>query len=177
MVFYVPITWLPDVLREGGMATSEAGWMVSIMQLVAIPAAFIAPTLAERLSSQRVVLVGAAASSGAGILGLLFFPESGVLPAMILLGFGQGSCISLALTLFSLRAPDPARAAELSSMAQSVGYLLAALGPSAFGILHDLSGSWSIPLLVLLAVTVALALSGVGAGRDATVPASDPAPE
>jgi CP family cyanate transporter-like MFS transporter len=169
LIFYVAITWLPAILRDGGLAAAQAGWMVSIMQFVSIPAALIAPVIAERVPSQRAVLVCAAASSAAGILGLILFADAGALPWVILLGLGQGSCISLALTLFSLRAPDSGRAAELSSMAQSVGYLLAAAGPSVFGLLRDLSGSWSVPLAALLAVTVALAAAGMGAGRDKRV--------
>ncbi|CAN5278127.1 MFS transporter [soil metagenome] len=175
-IFYVSITWLPSILREEGLATAQAGWMVSIMQFVAIPAALIAPVIAERLTSQRLVLVCAAASSAAGITGLLLFAGATVLPWIILLGVGQGACISLALTLFSLRAPDSGRAAELSSMAQSVGYLLAALGPAAFGILRDLSGSWSAPLASLLGIAFALAFVSLGAGRDKLVPVSGTAP-
>ncbi len=171
VVFYVSITWLPAILRDGGLAAAQAGWMVSIMQLVAIPAAFFAPVLAERGASQRMVIVCASTLSGVGILGLLLSAGgAGVILCVILLGLGQGACISLALTLFALRAPDPGRAAELSSMSQTFGYLLAAAGPPAFGLLHEASGSWSLPLLALLAVTVGLAASGLGAGRDALVP-------
>lgn len=177
VIFYVAITWLPAILMKEGLGTSQAGWMVSLMQVVAIPAALLAPIIAERSASQRTVLVCAAGLSGAGILGLLLFAGSGLLPWVILLGLGQGSCISLALTLFALRAPDAGRAAELSSMAQSVGYLLAAAGPPLFGLLSDLSGSWSVPLLALLAAAVALAASGLGAGRNAHVPASQPRPD
>jgi CP family cyanate transporter-like MFS transporter len=170
-IFYVSITWLPSILREEGLATVQAGWLVSIMQFVSIPASLIAPVIAERLPSQRLVLFCAAASSAAGITGLLLFAGATILPWVILLGVGQGACISLALTLFSLRSPDSGRAAELSSMAQSLGYLLAALGPAGFGALRDLSGSWALPLASLLGVAVALAFASLGAGRDKLVSA------
>src|SRR5690606_15313982 len=39
---------------------------------------------------------------------------------------------------------------RLSGMAQTAGYLLAAAGPFLIGALHEASGSWSAPLLVLL---------------------------
>ena len=108
-------------------------------------------------------------SSGAGILGLLL--SGGVLTVLwvSLLGLGQGASISLALTLFALRTADAAGAAALSGMAQSAGYLLAAAGPFLFGVLHDLTRSWSLPLALLFAVTVALLFAGLGAGRDAYV--------
>jgi CP family cyanate transporter-like MFS transporter len=54
-------------------------------------------------------------------------------------------------------------------MAQSVGYLLAAGGPALFGLPHDLTGGWTVPLAGLVAVAAALVPAGLGAGRDAQV--------
>jgi CP family cyanate transporter-like MFS transporter len=50
-------------------------------------------------------------------------------------------------------------------MAQSVGYSVAAVGPVLLGLLHDLTGGWTIPLLVLVALTLTQAAVGTGAGR------------
>ena len=173
VVFYVCITWLPAIVREDGLSAAQAGWMVFLMQIVGIPASLVAPVIAERFRSQRLPLVAAASASGAGILGLMFSGGAATPLWAAFLGLGQGACISLALTLFALRAPDAGRAAELSSMAQSVGYLLSATGPAAFGLLYDVSGGWTAPLAALLAVTVCLAVSGIGAGRDARVAPSE----
>ena len=143
------------------------------MHNVGIPASLVAPVIAERFRSQRLPLVAAASASGVGLLGLMLSGGAVTPLWAAFLGLGQGACISLALTLFALRSPDAGRAAELSSMAQSVGYLLAAAGPAAFGLLYDVSGGWIAPLAALLAVTVCLAASGIGAGRDARVAPSE----
>ena len=87
----------------------------------------------------------------------------------VLLGLGQGACLSLALMFFILRTSDARSAAELSGMAQSVGYFLAALGPILFGGLHDLTHGWTIPLVVLIIVTLILLSMGLSAGRDVMV--------
>jgi len=58
-------------------------------------------------------------------------------------------------------------------MGQSVGYLLAAGGPFLFGVLRDATGSWKVPLALLLAVTVCLLIAGLGAARDARVGAAN----
>ena len=169
IVFYVSITWLPAILRDGGLDAATAGWMVSLMQLIGIPATLFVPMLAARMRSQSALAAAAAALSGSGILGLQF--AGGALSALpvLLLGLGQGAAISLALTLFALRAPDAAGAAALSGMAQTVGYLLAAAGPPLFGVLHDLTHGWTVPLILLFAITVCMLLAGLGAGRDALV--------
>jgi CP family cyanate transporter-like MFS transporter len=54
-------------------------------------------------------------------------------------------------------------------MGQAIGYLLAACGPVLFGSLHDSTGGWRVPLLVLVGVAAAHTLIGLRAGRDAHV--------
>jgi CP family cyanate transporter-like MFS transporter len=107
--------------------------------------------------------------SGAGVLGLLVAGSTAGALWVVLLGLGQGACFSLALTFFALRAPDSEHAAALSGMAQSFGYLLAAAGPFLFGVLRDASHAWTVPLVLLLAITGCLLIAGLGAARDAQV--------
>jgi CP family cyanate transporter-like MFS transporter len=54
-------------------------------------------------------------------------------------------------------------------MAQCLGYILAAAGPFAVGALHDLTGGWTVPLVVLLVLLVPQAVVGALAGRDKSV--------
>jgi CP family cyanate transporter-like MFS transporter len=125
--------------------------------------------LAGRRPSQHGVVVAAVTLTGAGVLGLLVAAGTATAFWVVLLGLGQGACFSLALTFFALRAPDSEHAAALSGMAQSVGYLLAAVGPFLFGVLRDATRAWTIPLALLFAVTVCLLIVGLGAARDAHV--------
>ena len=167
--YYATLTWLPEILREGGTGAEAAGWLLALSQAVAIPAMFVAPVAAGRRPSQRGVVAASVALIGAGVLGLLLFGAGGGVLWVTLLGLGQGACFSLALTLFALRAADPEQATALSGMAQSFGYLLAALGPPLFGFLRDATGSWTLPLALLLVITACLLAAGLGAGRDARV--------
>ena len=175
LAYYVTLTWLPEILREDGMDATRAGWMLALSQAVAIVTMFVAPVIAGRRPSQQGVVVAAVSLSGAGTLGLLIAGSIGSVLWVVLLGLGQGACFSLALTFFALRAADSQHAAALSGMAQTFGYLLAAGGPSLFGVLRDATHSWAVPLVVLLAITVCLLIAGLGAARDAHVAA--PAPE
>lgn len=54
------------------------------------------------------------------------------------------------MMFFSLRTQNANEAAELSGMAQSLGYLLSAIGPVLFGWLHDVTHSWTAPLCMLV---------------------------
>jgi CP family cyanate transporter-like MFS transporter len=168
--YYVVLTWLPEILQEEvGVSASQAGWMLALAQVVVIPAMFIAPVLADRRPSQYSVVVVAVTLTGVGTLGLLVAASTATVLWIVLLGLGQGACFSLALTFFALRAPDSEHAAALSGMAQSIGYLLAAGGPFLFGLLRDATHAWTAPLTLLVAVTVCLLITGLGAARDAHV--------
>ena len=168
--YYVVLTWLPEILQEeAGMSAAQAGWMLALAQAVGIASIFLAPVLAGRRPSQYGVVVAAVTLTGAGALGLLAAAEVVTALWVVLLGLGQGACFSLALTFFALRAPDSEHAAALSGMAQSVGYLLAAVGPFLFGVLRDVTHAWTVPLALLFAVAVCLLIVGLGAARDAHV--------
>jgi CP family cyanate transporter-like MFS transporter len=168
--YYVTLTWLPEILQEeAGMDASRAGWMLALAQAVGIASMFLAPVLAGRRPSQHGVVVAAVTLAGSGALGLLVAADTVSALWVVLLGLGQGACFSLALTFFALRAPDSEHAATLSGMAQSVGYLLAAVGPFLFGVLRDATHAWSVPLALLFAVAVCLLITGLGAARDAHV--------
>lgn len=167
MIFYCMVAWMPDILINQGMEASRAGWTLSLMQLALIPMTFVGSVLAGRRPDQRFLVALGAGSTLVGLTGLLFLASSNfVYPFIIILGIGGGFNFSLAMMFFSLRTRKPAQAASLSGMGQSIGYLLAAFGPMFFGYLRDISHSWTLPLTVLLAMTILCWLSGHGASRD-----------
>ncbi|WP_338471685.1 MFS transporter [Niallia sp. XMNu-256] len=172
MVFYILITWLPEILKGQGFSPDQSGWYLSIMQMAVLPVTFIAPILAGRMSNQRLLVIITSSSLLTGILGLLYGSMNFIGLWVVLLGMGSGFSFSLAMMFFSLRTENAKQAAELSGMAQSVGYLLAATGPTLFGYLNDITGSATIPLLLLTGVTIALMLVGLGAGRNRVIHAN-----
>ena len=168
LVFYVLITWLPEILKQQGASLDQSGWYLSILLLAVLPVTFIAPILAGRMANQRPLVAIMCSSLFIGILGLLFGSMNLIIVWVILLGIGSGLSFSLAMMFFSLRTENASQAAALSGMAQSVGYLLAATGPTIFGYLYDITGQ-TIPLLLLLGVTGLLFIVGLGAGRNQVI--------
>lgn len=168
-LFYVLVAWLPEILKSQGASFDQSGWFVSIMQLSVLPVTFIAPILAGRMTNQRLLVTITSICFFAGIMGLLYGSVQWMLVSVILLGVGAGFSFGLAMIFFGLRTDDAQQAAELSGMAQSVGYLLAATGPMIFGYLHDLTNSWHTPLLILVGVSLLLFMVGLGAGRNKKV--------
>lgn len=171
-LFYVVVSWLPNMLRDEGLGAAHAGLLLSIALLFGLPGSLIAPMLAARMRDQRPLPIATAGLWALGALGVLWLPPSLVAAAMVSMGLAQGIGFGLSLTLIVLRSPDGAHAAALSGMVQSIGYLLAALGPVAVGILHDVTHGWTVPLAVLVGVSGSLLLTGLGAARPGMVGAA-----
>lgn len=127
------------------------------------------PVLAGRSANQRWLVIITVVSMVTGFSGLLLL-NTALLPLWILLtGIGSGATISLALTFFVLRSHNAQQAAELSGMAQSIGYLLAATGPTLFGFIHDVTGSWGVPLFLLIIFSLLLLFTGLKAASQGYV--------
>ncbi|MEV7419312.1 MFS transporter [Streptomyces sp. NPDC089919] len=164
LMFYVLVSWLPAVMRDSGYGAAEAGLMMSVMLAIGIPLGFVVPVVAARLSDQRPLVAGIAALKVTGMAGLLLDPGSAWV-WVVVLGVATGSAFPLAITLLGLRSPDPVTAARLSGLAQTFGYLVAGTGPVAIGMLHDATGDWDRPLLVLMALAVPGTWCGLRAAR------------
>jgi CP family cyanate transporter-like MFS transporter len=76
-----------------------------------------------------------------------------------------GGTFGLALLFIVLRSHDTDSATELSGMAQSIGYIVAATGPIIFGSIFDLTGSWTYPMMLLFATALFKLSMGMGAGK------------
>ena len=163
--FYAIVSWLPTIYRDAGFSAQDAGLLLSVSTLMGAPASLITPTLAARAPDQRIHALAVGVITGAGLLGVLLSPTSLPWVWASLIGIGNGASFPLALTLMVLRTRSSFDTARLSAMAQSFGYLIAATGPVMVGALHDLTGTWSLSLTVVLALLVPQTLFGIGAGR------------
>lgn len=177
--FYAMSAWIPTIFVDAGRTPAEGGLLLSLAGFVGLVFSATAPSFAMRRPSQSAVVVTTTLFYVVGYVGLLAAPGSLAALWMVVLGIAQGSNIALGLLLITLRSPDTEHTAELSAMAQGIGYTLAALGPFALGALHDASGGWTLPIVVMLVLVVPLVIVGWGAGRDRHVlgPASPAAPE
>ncbi|MCQ6277153.1 MFS transporter [Bacillus sp. V3B] len=166
-LFYVTIAWLPEILHNQGVHMERAGWLLSLLQFVGLPFSFLVPVIAGRFRSQQWIVVVLGLFSFFGFGGLLLGSSYPVMMVSIIaMGIGLGGSFPLALTFLGMRARDARQAAELSGMAQAIGYVLAAIGPMFIGYLYDFTHLWTIPLITLMIVTALLILFGVYAGRD-----------
>ncbi len=162
---YIVFGWLPSILIGRGLSPTEAGLVLSGSVIVQLISSLGAPWLATRGKDQRLAIVIVMLVTLMGLFGCLYAPLEGLWGWAILLGLGQGGTFALALTLIVLRSKDAHVAANLSSMAQGVGYTLASMGPFAVGVVHDLTGGWSAVGWIFAVLGGGAILFGLKAGR------------
>lgn len=169
LAFYVVLAWLPEILQGRGIDENTAGWLLSLSQGTGVLGTLIIPIWAEKIDDQRKLVWYLVILEMVSIAGLMV-PESflvGIWASLI--GFSLGGSFGLALLFIVMRTHDTETATELSGMAQSIGYLLAATGPTLFGALHDLTHTWFIPLLLLFIVAIFKIVTGIIAGKPVNV--------
>ncbi|MDL2191884.1 MFS transporter [Cobetia sp. LC6] len=169
LLFYTVNSWLPSMLADNGFSAEKAGSLHGLLQLAsALPGLVLVP-LMPRLKDQRLIAFATPCMSLAGFIGLWLMPEWALM-WVLLLGAGSGASFILALSFMGLRARDAMQSASLSSMAQTLGYLLAAMGPPLIGALYDMQGNWQLALMVCAVLSVLMAGVGWQAGRDRQLP-------
>ncbi len=162
--FYMLLTWLAPLSISLGRSEVVAGIDVMLYQILGIVGSLALPfALRGRLKRWTPALVPTFAIIAA--IGLITAP-GGVLVWACLSGLSAGGALAMSLTLMAERARDSSTSVALSGMSQSVGYVIAALGPIAFGALHALTGGWALSLLLLVAVLLGQGVVGLFVGRD-----------
>ncbi len=169
LLFYCLAAWLPKVMQTWGMSVEDSGWILSYVQFAQLPMTFIGAIIASKMNNQKLLALVVGVLFMVGIGGILLFRTDYILLWCILIGLASGLAFSLSMLFFVLRTRSTVQSAELSGMAQSFGYLIAACGPPIFGALFDLSKDWMYSLLFLFIMSVTLLISGIIAGRDTWV--------
>ncbi|WP_173056907.1 MFS transporter [Phytohabitans houttuyneae] len=161
---YATMGWLAQLFRDSGYRPQTAGLLLAGVTAVGIPVALVMPALAMRLRSLRPLVLALSAMMIASYVGLILAPHGGAVAWVVLLSIGQGA-FPLALVTIGLRARTPEGTVALSAFTQSLGYLIAALGPLVVGALYEITGGWNIPIGFLIAAALAQTVAGLAVAR------------
>ena len=166
MQAYSIFGWFSQLWRDNGYDAGQAGALVGIVAAVSIPISLWLPSAVARRDNQVSLILSVLGCYLVGYGMLLVDAHAFAIPAALLIGVG--CCIfPLVLTLIGLRARTPDGTAALSGFTQSLGYLMAALGPFLVGTIYDATGSWTTPLWLLLLLVLPLMAAGAYVGRPA----------
>jgi CP family cyanate transporter-like MFS transporter len=164
-VTFLVMGWLPAILRDAGLSATTAGSCLALAMAMGLPMMWLVPRWTLRWRHHTPLVILLAVPLAVGVAGLLLAPTAAPWVWAFSLGLGMGG-LALALTSIALRAGhDPDVTTGLSAMVQGVGYLLAGVGALGCGLLHSITGSWWLPLTVILVIIGGQVVTGVLAVR------------
>ena len=164
LTFYTTSTWLPTAFVEVGLDAGGAGGLTSLVNVVAIPFALLAPIGMRRGMAHILAPLGPLLAA-VGVAVLLIAGSGGVLAVAVLVGISQGACLGVAYGQIVEYAASPEHAASVSAVTSAIGIALAALGPLAFGFGLEASGSYVVPMVGLAVVILLQGAVGLRTGR------------
>lgn len=154
--------WLPKILESRGFDAVSAGYWASIPNLVGIVGALTLPRLVRpehRIWAVALMLTVSAVATVMVALG------SGpvLLAALVLQGFVRNS-VTPFLMLLMMESPAVGAAAmgAAGGLFFTIGEIGGFSGPSAMGLLLDLTGGFTLGLFVLAAVLLTMAVACAG---------------
>lgn len=153
--YYGINAWLPDSYVERGWSTGSAGSLLAVLNLVAIPAAFVVPWLSDRAGTRRHWLVAMGTTFAVGMSGVVLVPGAAY-AWVVALGIASGGMFALVLTLPLDLEHAPGRVGALVGMMLGLGYTIGAVSPFLLGAVRDATGSFTTSLWLLAAFAVLL---------------------
>lgn len=160
LLSYVIMGWLPAIGTDAGLPEERAGLLLGIAMLVGVPATMIVVALTRGVKRMRVAFIFIGVTSMIGSLGMLVAPT--VMPEIwaVFLGLGM-SGFPVVIALIASIGRDAVESARVSTLVQASGYTVATVGPLGAGALYQLSGGWSVVLVLLIVCAVLQCVIGL----------------
>lgn len=162
-VYYLTITWLPTYESDHGTSAATAGWHLFAYQLVGNLCGLLIGVPLDRSRQQSGLAALVSVWMTGAVTGMILLPDAMLLWSL-LGGVAAGTSLVTALSLIGLRSRTHSSTVQLSGMAQSIGYLIAAAATMGAGVVVDLAGSRTV-IIGMAAITVVQTVFGVLAGR------------
>lgn len=163
LLFYTSMTWLPTIAISAGLSNKDAALLASIFSLISIPFSMTVPSLTTHLSDgHRRIMLTIISIAGMTGIAMLLYPTNNFLYWLVvhlLIGTACSALFPYLMVCFSLKTRSPEKTAQLSGLAQTGGYILAAFGPTLFGYSFELFQSWIPAVIALLVIDIIMTVS------------------
>ena len=131
----------PSILVTLHFEASTAGLGSAIFLLVSAPASILTARFISLVGGERNASIWMTLSF---LLGIVLWLKGGSLSYVgcVLAGIPQGITFSLAMILMAQKTNSLSELLIISTLAQGIGYVLAAVGPFVCGLLYHGDGNW-----------------------------------
>ncbi|AEJ22949.1 cyanate permease [Weissella koreensis KACC 15510] len=164
---YTFVAWMPSLMDYHQVKSGQIGLIMSFNAFVTIIFSIIVPKILVSLSNRGITwliilngLLGVTSAVGLIInqntANFWFWAFESMVYGLMIGGF----FISV-MTLLALKTSRPNDTAQLSGMTQTGGYLIAALGPSLYGIAFKANPTGMIQNIIMIAIVIVITISAV----------------
>jgi CP family cyanate transporter-like MFS transporter len=168
ILFYSFTAWLPQIIQGMGYTKSYAANALTIFVAIQIPVSLVLPIVLNKFPSRRLWLVIESLIELLGLILLVFNVEPWLASAFI--GIGAGGLFSLNLLLPIEATGHHHEAAAWSAKAQSVGYVIGAVGPIMLGWIHDATKSFTSAVFAMIIIIPLMIIVQIAATAKTRIP-------
>lgn len=169
MVFIAAATWLPTILLIKDFSLRGGAYAVALAGVTGALTGLTIPHYVGKFRDKRIVLVGASLLTAISFLAISLLSGPIVLLWLCLAHIGFSICFPMCLMLAGTKTATPEATRNMSTMMQSIGYALCAVGPGLMGWLYESFGSWNTALLGLVALTMVQLVMGWIVGKPSLI--------
>ena len=163
-IFYTQVAWMPKMLIDKGYSAAEAGALFGLSTLCGFALTLILPLVFSRGEDLKLAILSTSIPGVVGFIGLNQLSNTWTIPALILISTTHAA-LPLALGLIAMKSPSVAATSHLSSMAQGIGYCIAAAFPIIIGYSYEASNGWLVATYLIASLIFLQAVLGLKANR------------
>jgi len=163
-IFYTQVAWMPKILIDKGYSAAEAGALFGLSTLCGFALTLILPLVFSRGEDLKFAILSTSIPGIVGFIGLNQLSNTWTIPALILISTTHAA-LPLALGLIAMKSPSVGATSHLSSMAQGIGYCIAAAFPILIGYSYEVSDGWLVATYLIATLILVQAVLGLKANR------------
>ena len=162
--FYTQVAWMPKILIDKDYSAAEAGALFGITSLCGFALTLILPLVFSRGEDLKLAILATSVPGIIGFLLLNYLSNTWTIPSLLLISTTHAA-LPLALGLIAMKSPTAGATSHQSSMAQGIGYCIAAAFPVLIGFTYESTNNWLIATYLISSLILATSIIGLKANR------------
>jgi len=160
IIGYTMFPWLPHILTDAGLSTARADLYLAVFAIGSLPGALITPLLMAKVKRLWLLPVVFSTAYVVSLTALAIHPTH--LTMLWILVSRIGDCFfPFVITMINLRTTSTRGSIAMSGFIQPVAYAIAIVGPWGFGAMQAATGSYQLPMLVIVALLPIQLIAGI----------------